>query len=431
MAILVSWFFASERLSDLCLAVGMLLICGADGVEVIGAPPDPVPGTARPEAPSAVGRVRKADVPEPAPFTLEIDVLVQPNPSFSITAQQWGRIFQDVGYSVRFREGRLGERTRVEDLKREDSRTTLIVGILEQDGRILIRDQHFTFSDGQKFREFAQQVARYGAAGPPETSPRWGLSEEQFSDVTQLLSVPISSPVVLTSPSDTITSLQLPAEFRIRFTQAAMDRRVSTRRNEAVRGDTERGKEIDGADGDKKAPTEPDNLTGFSKGSALSLILARFGLGFRPLVDMKVQDGSGYILEVDVGDESSNLWPVGWKTKEAVNVVVPGLYKAIPVSADDFPLNELISVIAGKLNVPVFYSSFVLNEAGIIPEELRYTRKPEKISPQRLMQLLGDRYQIGLDIRADERGRCFLWVTTREEFLAFRQRFAHIIPGKQ
>jgi hypothetical protein len=136
------------------------------------------------------------------------------------------------------------------------------------------------------------------------------------------------------------------------------------------------------------------------------------------------------VIEIDRGDESTNLWPVGWKTKEQVNVAVPALYKAIPVSAEDFQLTALIDVLSSKLQVPHFYSSASLRAAGIFPAEIKYSRKPDKISPMKLMQLLGDRYQMGLDIRADENGRCFLWITTRAEYLAFRNRFAHVIPGK-
>lgn len=340
------------------------------------------------------------------PFELEIEILIQPQPAYRINAQKWGRAFQDLGYAVRFREGRAGERTRIEDLERSGGRTSLIVGILEQDGQILIVRERYQLAEAAKFQELAEQVRRYGAAGPPASSPRWGMSEEQFAAVAQLLSTPVSETVSVDSASGIVHSLQLPTIFQVKVTDAAREHERSLKKTS----------ELDGV-----------NLKSMSKGTAMALALSQLGLGFRVMSGKAAGD---YVIEIDRGDESTNLWPVGWKTKEQANVAVPALYKAIPVSAEDFQLTALIDVLSSKLQVPHFYSAASLRAAGIFPAEIRYSRKPDKISPMKLMQLLGDRYQMGLDIRADENGRCFLWITTRAEYLAFRNRFAHVIPGK-
>ncbi|MFN9970223.1 MAG: hypothetical protein ACK58T_10030, partial [Phycisphaerae bacterium] len=101
----------------------------------------------------------------------------------------------------------------------------------------------------------------------------------------------------------------------------------------------------------KSTPKIEGDLTVISRGTALAIALAQSGLGFRVL------RGSGegqYVIEVDAGNESSNLWPTGWKTRELPNVAVPGLYKAIPVEAEDFQLPALITVIGEKLKIPHF-----------------------------------------------------------------------------
>ncbi|MFN8708181.1 MAG: hypothetical protein ACK50J_16000 [Planctomyces sp.] len=348
---------------------------------------------------------RTATVPKKN-FELEIDVLVQPQPAYRINAQKWGRVLQELGYIVRFREGRVGERTRVEDVDRQNTRMTQIVGIMEQNSDIVIRDRKFQLTDGEAFRQFAEEIAQYGASGPPEKDPRWGLSETQFADVVKLLT-PAAGPMVsLQSPQETVKSISLPAVFQIEWTPKAMEQIRLLKSTPKIEGD----------------------LTVISRGTALAIALAQSGLGFRVL------RGSGegqYVIEVDAGNESSNLWPTGWKTRELPNVAVPGLYKAIPVEAEDFQLPALITVIGEKLKIPHFYSMNSLYVAGITPADLKYTRKPDRISPWRLMELIGDRFHIGMDIRADESGKCFLWVTSEEEHQAFRRRFAHIIPGRE
>ncbi|MBC7967817.1 MAG: hypothetical protein H7Z17_18045, partial [Fuerstia sp.] len=84
-----------------------------------------------------------ADEPEPPRRTLEVEVLMQSQPSYRINAQEWGRIFQELGYSVKFREPRAGEAPRVEDLDRDDFRATRVVAAMAADGSIRIGTQKF------------------------------------------------------------------------------------------------------------------------------------------------------------------------------------------------------------------------------------------------------------------------------------------------
>lgn len=364
--------------------------------------------TAADERPAVSGpRVPTAQTAAREQFVLEIDVLVQPQPSYRINAQQWGRAFQELGYVVRFRDGRAGERARVEDLERSSTPTTLLVGIMEADGAIVFQGRKYRLSQPAACLELFERLQTWGAAGPPSSSPTWGLTEAQFAAVTQLLSVKTETAVTLRTPMEAIDSLALPNIFRLQFTEAARERAFAVLEDSEAVG---------------------QNLQGISKGTALAIALAQFGLGYRPQAGREA--GEGYILEVDVGDESSNLWPVGWKTKEALGTLLPALYRSIPVEVDDVEVSAFVQVIADKLGIPWYRSTSALQAARLDLTQLKYSRKPDKVSPSRLLILLGDKFQLGLDVRTDESGRCFLWVTTRADFLAFRQRFAHVVPGR-
>ena len=339
-------------------------------------------------------------------FVLEIDILTQSQPAYRINAQKWGRIFQELGYVAKFRDGRAGEKTRIENIVRSGTQTVLVVFIMDSEGKITIRDQRFQMSEPRPMVDFLELIRAYGAAGPPSESPTWGLTTEQFAAVTQLLSTPVSEPVILKTPMATIDSLGLPDSFRLRFTEAARDKAFM-----------------------ELNPAIPEqDLVGISKGTALAITLAQYGLGFRALQNTNV--GGGYLIEVDTGDESTNMWPVGWKTKETLAAILPALYKTIPVEVEDVPVDAFVSVIADKLQIPDFYSSMTLIDASRNPSELRYSRKPDRLTPSRMLMLLGDHFQLGLDVRVDENGKCFVWVTTRDQALAFRRRFAHIVPGR-
>ncbi len=339
-------------------------------------------------------------------YALNIEVLIQPQPTDRLRAQEWGRVFQDLGHTVSFRAGRPGERLRVENLEETDQRITHVVGNLEKDGRLAIADQRFPLTKPEKLDEYLRQLVRFGASGPPSQSPTWGLTDQQLTSVNTLLSERVDAPVSLTTPMDAIASLGLPDPLEVRFTAAAKDQQFVTQ---------------------EPGLLSSESLVGLSKGSALAIVLSQAGLGFRPLLESRTT----YVLEIDVGGESSNLWPVGWKSRQALNTLLPDLYRTIPVDVEDVVVSELIAAVTEKLEIRTFYAAAELGRAGANPWELTYSRKPDRLSPSRLLSLIGDRFQLGLDIRVDESGQCFLWVTTAPELQAFRQRFAHMIPGKR
>ena len=339
-------------------------------------------------------------------YLIDFDVLIQPQPTYRINAQRWGKVFQQLGLVVTFRDGRPGERTQIANVPQQEPPTTSIIGLMEPDGRILIRDKKYSINDPQPLADLVQQVSEYGAAGPPDRSPQWGLTDEQFAFVTQQLSVPVSDQVKPRTAVEAIDSLQLPSVFQVRFADSAREQAFAV------------------------ADIQPDalaQLVGMSKGTAMAIVLAQFGLGFRPLAGERP---GYYIIEIHAGGENDNLWPVGWKTKETLFSINPALFKAVEFELEAVELKGLIAVIADRIGLSCFYSNNRLQAAGIDPEKLTYSRKRDKVSPSRMLTLLGDKFKMGLDVRCDEAGQCFLWVTTADDYQAFRRRFAHVIPGK-
>lgn len=336
-------------------------------------------------------------------YSLQVDILIQPVPSDRLRTQDWGKVFFNLGRRATFRKGRSGERTRLENKSTETRKSVLAVGILNRDGSISFGRETFTLRDTQPLAEWLSQLERFGAAGPPNESATWGLSDEQFSAVLKLLGTPVADPIDLRSPVESIDSLKLSSLFRIAFTDAA---RTAAARRSAAAGTT-------------------NDYIGLSKGSVLAAVLARNGLGFRPQAD----DRGNFTLEVDVGGEADNLYPVGWKNTSPITLVVPELAKAIPVDLQDAPLESLIEVIAAKLKRPHFYSTWELSEAGMDVTRIKYTRKPDKLTLYSLIDIIGKTHHLGLSLRTDETGNIFLWVTTEAEAKAFRERFAHVKVG--
>lgn len=333
--------------------------------------------------------------------TVELDVLIQSAPNYRVKAQEWGRLLQELGYTPKFRQAKPGEEIRIEDVVQGDRVSVHIVCGMSSDGSLRIDRRKFTLADSRKLGTFLDELRDYGSGGPPERNPTWGMTEKQLLEVMKLLSEPVTEVVQLESPLVAVESVGLPEGVKLTFADSARQRALGRR--------------------PESAPEVLD-LKGCSKGTGIAIVLAQYGLGFRP---QRIA-ANRFELQIDAGGETNNLWPTGWKTQETVARILPAYLKSIPVDVEDAEVSALLEVVSERLKIPVFSSSFELASAGKNLDELTYTRKQDKIAPSRLLTSIGDKLQLGFDVRVDEGGKLFLWATTEEESAAFRARFAHV-----
>lgn len=329
---------------------------------------------------------------------LQIEVLTAPGPTSQLLAREWAAVFQNAGRTLTFRPGRSGETTVLKNIELRGEQGVKVIGLLERDGSISFRGRKFTPKDDAALVAWFEKLETYGANGPPSEHPTWGLNEEQYAEVLKLLRKPVSTEVDISNPMKVIVGLAVQDDFTVKFTKPAAGRAF------------EPPTIIEG-----NAPP----LEQFSRGTALAVALSQFGLGFRPIVN---PDG-GYFLQVDVGDEDDNLYPVGWKDKAPITTLVPAISKTITVELEDEPLDGLMKIIASRLELPLVYSGHQLISAGKDVTKINYSRRRDRVSPFRLMRNVGISQKLGMSIRTDESGKVFLWVTTDEDSRAFDQRF--------
>ena len=342
-------------------------------------------------------------VPSTSNYQLDIRILMGSSPRERIRAQEWSRLFQRLGRAAtimtdagRARPGvRVVEGNRVSWIR--------LTGLLDRSGVVVFGGRRFKLTDESELENYLEDLVASGPEGPVRLRPAWGLSEEQFEDVLRQLAEPARRDITTSSAAAAVESLNLPEDFHVAW--------------------TEEGRRLGLTDRKTEAWMDPARL---STGAALAIALAQFGLGFRPMQHPR----DGYVIEIDVGNESSNFWPVGWKNSQPLTQVAPILFRSIPVDLEEVELDALIAVIAEKVELPHYYSQYALREKGIDLAGLVYSRKPDRISPFRLMQLIGRKYGMELPVRTDEAGDLFLWCTTAENQAAWKKRFAHVIPGR-
>lgn len=347
--------------------------------------------------PTVMAQIQKNQYP------VRIEVLIQPTPQHNLKSRSWTPIFQQLGQSFTFRPGKSGERVSLLETDTAGRKGVRVIGMLNNDGTIRFPGKTFSTLKPNEVADWLTRLKMHGARGPANEDATWGLDNEDFKVVLNLLAAKVDTPIDDKSVTFAIESLNLPRAFQLQFTPQA--------RLKAARPASKIGGIV------------PD-CSQLSKGSALAVVLAQFGLGFRP----KKSDKGTYILEVDVGDEGDNLYPIGWKNKAPITSVVKNLVKRFDVALDNQNVNLVIQLLAKKLELPFAYASDELIKASKNPDELKYSRKSGKTSAYRLMESIEAKHALGLSFRTDEAGQVFLWVTTRENEKAFDQRFAHVKP---
>lgn len=330
------------------------------------------------------------------PCRVELTLLISDSPAAQVrTTQNWTRVFQKTGRAVRFEPQRPGRTAGI----RQRGQFVQVVGVLKRDGSLEIDGRRYRLSDEAELEGWLEKLARYGAAGPIRQRPTWGLSEDEYGHVLKLLSGPVGQDVPLTGMADALQAMPLPSELTVTWSPEAARRAFR-----AVAG------------------SERLDVGMLSCGSGLAVILARFGCGFRPL---KHPD-RGLFLEIDVGTEADNFWPVGWKPQQPLAQAAPAMLKPVHVDLDDSELESVIFAVADHTQMPCFVSRQSLENAGIEIGRLRTSRRPGRLSPWRLLRLLNSRHGLGISVRMDESGQPFLWCTTSEEHRAWSKRFGSV-----
>ena len=259
------------------------------------------------------------------------------------------------------------------------------VAALEPSGRLIFQDRVFTQSDLVPLLEWLRELKSYGAQGAPDGKPLWGLDADQFSDVFNVLQKGVDAELNGESFAEAVKQLDQSKEMPVRLTPSTVEYLKTTAGSGPV----------------------PQKLKGFSVGTALAIVLRNEGLGFRPLRT----PAGGIELTVAPLAEISDPWPVGWDLKESRSDTAPKLFDIVPIELREVPLDAVLDAIAVKSEVPVIVDSRRLAEEGLDLSQLKVTVPRKKTSWSLLLRSATAPHRLTRDLKIDERGQPFVWVT--------------------
>ncbi|VAX36445.1 hypothetical protein MNBD_PLANCTO02-481 [hydrothermal vent metagenome] len=304
-----------------------------------------------------------------------------------LAAQQWAKTFAQLGTSCRVHQPLLNDKPEIKETKRGKLRFVTLIGFLDDKGTIHFPGKTFSQRDTGRLKDWLQEVKSYGAQGAPKGQPVWGLSRKQFDPLHTSLAKKVEKDLFAIPLSQAIKKLDLPAKYRIRITAEAQQKwKTILEKKSLVR--------------------QP--VKGFSKGTALAIILNDHKLGFRPL---RTPSGSIELALVMQADDA-DTWPIGWKAKTPFPKIVRKLYRYVPIELEKVKLLDLLHAISVKIEIPVLIDYYHIEKNKIKIKKILISFPARKTSWHRLLGIAIIPNKMTRKYKIDEAGKPFVWVTT-------------------
>jgi hypothetical protein len=254
----------------------------------------------------------------------------------------------------------------------------------------------FTLGQRAKLKDYFDRLGADGAESLTAPRGRFGLTEKELSAVLADLSQLIDF------------------ETKDQTLRAVLDRLQSKLRLKCVI-------DADAARAIGKAPPVADDLKNFAAGTGLAMMLRSAGLNFRPeksrgeVVAYHIAVASPAAIDQSTlgktEDQELTVWPIGWEPDEAPGAVAPTLLESRPVEIRGYSLEEALAAIAPLAKVPLLFDHAALAARHIHPANIQVELAREQLTYRRMIDRILSPARLGSQIRVDENGKPFLWIT--------------------
>jgi hypothetical protein len=300
-------------------------------------------------------------------------------------AQKWIDVLKDLDQSgIRIRAGRAGDKTDVVNRGTETSPSYHVTGILRADNQLALLGGRFSLNDRAKIGQWISKLKADGIEGLTATKAAFGLTGKQLVAFHETLSKPIAFDTKGVRAGDVARTIVRGLPLKYTVTDQA---RKAFRLNELVL----------------------DELNGLSHGTALAAALRPLGLVLSP---EKPRGGDVRLLISDVR-EAEESWPIGWPPEQPVRKAAPDLYEYLPVEIKDTALSEAISAIQGRIETPLLFDRNSMARQQIELAEAKVSFPRKRVQYRRVLDQVLFQGKLKTEMRVDEAGKAFLWVSPR------------------
>ena len=299
------------------------------------------------------------------------------------TQQRWMKLLNDVGADrVRSKSSFSGATIKVSETETSSAVRIKVLGAI-QDEKLILPGKKFSFREKEAIRSYIRDLKSDGADVALAEKKAFGLTSNQLVDVNRALSKKLNRKTRGKTAQDVLASLSSQLDYPIRTDSTA---KRALRRSEKIL----------------------DELDGISYGTAIATIIRPLGLVMSP----KYQRGeiSLQIVNYRTVDEH---WPVGWPSPAIPKRMVPSLFGKFPIEIRGFPLDQAINAIQAQAKVPMLFDYNTMARAEIDLAKTRVTFAKNASYAHALGKILNQtKPRMNYEIRVDEAGTAFLWITT-------------------
>lgn len=280
-------------------------------------------------------------------------------------------------------------RPRIEDLGKSASGRSLVkvYAVLTPRGELLLPSsggiERFRLSDQAKLTKYFERLETGGAASVTASRGKYDLTKAEFTDLFTRLQKPM--PVVEANATlrDVIAAASRAARIDIKTSSEAIS--VLKSKAEGV-----------------------ESVERLSVGTALAALLKQEGLAL-------VGEAGPRLRVVNLRD-AKEPWPVGYDPEGSPTKTAPGLMEFLTVEVEGYTLAETLDAIGPNVQwqdrpLPIVWDHFAMRAASIDPTtiDVRFPRK--RTFYKKLLGQLAAQGRLKLDLRVDEAGTPFLWLT--------------------
>lgn len=303
------------------------------------------------------------------------------------TAQKWLKILADAGAD--------GVRLVLDPdlepgLTEEKTAAGLTIHVKARINRrqeLTIADRRFSIADTADLKAWIQQLKQASSLDPAQQPGAFGLTAEELVKVHDLLGKPYPGSTRGQPVLQVLRALRQHLGIKIGADEVALARFREEESGEWI-------------------TRVPEEMQGLSCGTVLAAVI-------RPLGLVLVVEKGGQRLNVMDSKNAREHWPVGWPIQERPSQIAPVLFQQTDVEIEGFKLDEVLRAIEAKTGIPFVFDQNSMAREGIELDRIEVNLGRTRTYYDKLIRLClnESRPRLKSELRADERGQPFLWIS--------------------
>jgi len=298
--------------------------------------------------------------------------------------QEWSRLLRDAGAdTVRIRSGRVGENASIQEVRFGSGKSYQVKAVLTSSSQLNLPDgTKINRGSISKLRDWIHRLKVGGEEEIKREPGAYGLTHGEKEDLLKLLAKPV--------PGET-QGMRL-ADFLGRVREGT-------------------GLSFDASSGviaQARTATVRDELKDISYGTAMAMALRPYNLVMVPNREL----GGAMRLQIVSSRQTKQPWPVGWETGESPAKLSPVLFQFIEVEIKRTPLDKALAAIAPRVRTPMYFDHLTIEQQKIEIDQVDVKFPKTKTFYKKILDNLLFQALLTLELRIDESGLPFLWITS-------------------